>query len=134
MKFLLAGLISLMSLIQSAHAGSLSSTVSFNSNYIYRGLSFSGLGSPYASAGSPVLGATIDYAHESGLGYTLFTSNVDTINQTSYAYERDQEIAHFLSYSKMVSPGIFAIASLNYFSFQRNPDDNFMDYYGGVIV
>lgn len=113
-------------------AASLSSSVYLNSNYIYRGVSFSNQGQENVASGSPVLQTSLDYYADNGVGVSLFTGNVDSLNLNTWAYEKDQELDAFLSYSKNLSENLSIGAGLNYFSFFKNSNTNMIEYAANI--
>jgi uncharacterized protein (TIGR02001 family) len=134
MKILLLTMLLTIFAIPSVKADTLSSTAYFSSNYIYRGLSFSNQGNEYSSAGSPVLQASIDYLSDSGLGYSLFTGNVDSLNTDTFAMEKDQEVDSFLSYTKTLNETITGSLSINYYSLMRNSSASTLEYSGYISM
>lgn len=115
-----------------SNAASLSATGYFNSNYIYKGLSFTNAGpTDAASNGTPAIQGSLDLTHD-WFGFTLFTGNVNSFNAITFLAEQDMEVDAMLVATIPVQDFKFQL-NINTFTYMRNSINNFMDFSGKVI-
>ncbi len=100
-----------------------SSTFTFASNYMFRGMSFSSHGSSYPSQGSPVIEGSVDYFKDN-IGVSFFTGNADTFNTKFYMMEPDTEADTFVNYTRPITESLSLTAGYNYYSFIKNVDND----------
>jgi uncharacterized protein (TIGR02001 family) len=126
MKKVLLALLLAFSFTGVAKAGELSGTVSFASNYIYRGMSYYSQGTTYQAQGSPVIQGTLDWYHK-GFGLTYFTSPVDTYDFQNGVVEKDIENDLFAYY--VHTWGDFSAGlGVNYFAQMKNGSNDALEY------
>lgn len=113
-----------------AHADTTSATITAASNYIWRGLTFSGAasGTTNASAGLPVIQGSFDYAHSSGFGAGVFVGSSDTYNFDKSEMERDSEFDPTLSYTFSFDENFKIYAAVAGYWYVSNSSNNSTDY------
>lgn len=109
-----------------AQAAELSTTVYMNTNYIYKGLSFTNAGAlDRVSAGGPALQGSLDLTHE-WFGWTLFTGNVNSFDAQTLAAEQDVEVDSILYVVVPLGPTTMQL-KFNNFNYLNNPVNNTLD-------
>lgn len=116
-----------------SNAASLSATGFFNSNYIYKGLSFTNAGPmDSVSNGTPAIQGSLDLTHE-WFGMTLFTGNVNSFNAITYLAEQDMEVDAMLFAVVPVADDLKLQFNVNTFLYMRNRINNMMDFSGKIL-
>lgn len=115
-----------------SNASSLSATGYFNSNYIYKGLSFTN-GGPFdaASNGKPAIQGSLDFTH-SWFGLTLFTGNVNSWDAITFLPEPDIEIDAMMFAVIPIQEFVLQL-NVNAFTYIANPINNTMDFAAKVM-
>ena len=107
-------------------ANELSGTVSFASNYIYRGMSYNSQGATYQAQGSPVIQGSLGWFHN-GFGLSYFTGPADTFDTVNFVVEKDVE-SDWFSYYTHTWNDVTAGLGVNYYGLLKNASNDTVEY------
>lgn len=115
-----------------AYSADLNTTLLFNSNYIYKGLSFTN-GGPLepASTGTPAVQGSIDLTHDN-FGWTIFTGNVKSWDAITSIPEPDIELDSMM-YLVLPLDQLTVQVNINNFNYIINPINNIFEVSGKIL-